>query len=344
MKKILLSLLVSLIVISLVVAGGAVMWGKNVLQQPLLASSPAAAIDGPRLIEIKPGSHTRSVLRQLVEEGVAIDPQWDYWPLRLATDSGRIQAGVYQLTEELTLQGFFERLAAGEQHLFSLTLVEGRTLAEWREQLASHMYLRHDTTHLSDAELYQAIAPEQPWPALEGALYPDTYHFKAHTSELTILQTSFNKMQEELNDAWANRDRDLPYQTPYEMLVMASIIEKETGQRSERGLVSSVFVNRLRKGMRLQSDPTTIYGVTNFDGNLTRAHLREETAYNTYRINGLPPTPIAMPGRESLIAAAQPETSDYFYFVANGAGEHIFSRTLSEHNKAVNRYQRNQTN
>lgn len=164
--------------------------------------------------------------------------------------------------------------------------------------------------------------------------------FFAGTSALEILREAYKTQQQRLYSAWQQRAADLPYTEPYELLIMASIIEKETGIKGERDIVSSVFVNRLQTGMRLQSDPTTIYGVANFDGNLTRAHLREETAYNTYRIDGLPPTPIAMPSVASLLAAAQPASTEYFYFVADGSGGHVFSRTLEEHNKAVNRYQR----
>lgn len=316
----------------------------------LIASSywlfqrPMPGLIQSQLLEIKSGSHTRSVLRDLAAKGVQVEPQRDYLSIRLWSNSSRLQAGVYQLEPGMSLEQLFNKLATGDQHLFTITLIEGQTLAQWRQQLAAHPYLKKDTNGLSNAELYERISADRPWPSLEGALFPDTYSFHANTSEVTILKSAFTKMQDAVERAWSVRWPDLPLKSKYELMIMASIIEKETGFDSERGLVSSVFINRINEGMRLQSDPTTIYGIDNFDGNLTRAHLRESTAYNTYRIDGLPPTPIAMSSYDSLLAAAQPDDSEYFYFVSNGKGEHIFSRTLAEHNRAVNKYQRNTSN
>lgn len=295
-----------------------------------------------QLLEVKAGSHARALLQQLKALGADIDPQLAYYQLRLRGRGDRLQAGVYDVTAELSLADIVNRVELGQQHLFRITLVEGLTLAQWRAQLNSAPHLAAKTADLSAAELHQLLDPEQAYPSLEGALLPETYSYKAGTTDLQILQDAFIKMQQELNNAWAERDRDIPIGSPYDLLIMASIIEKETGVASERALVSSVFMNRLRLGMRLQSDPTTIYGIENFDGDLTRAHLREKTAYNTYRIDGLPPTPIAMPSVASIRAAAQPAASEYYYFVANDKGEHIFSKTLAEHNRAVNRYQRGQ--
>lgn len=296
----------------------------------------------PQLLEVKSGSHARSLLQQLKALGADIDPQLAYYQLRIRGRGDRLQAGVYDIAEDLSLADLVNRIELGQQHLFRITLVEGLTLAQWRAQLKSVPHLDAKTSALSATQLHQLLDPEQRYPSLEGALLPETYSYKAGTSDLQILQDAFAKMQQELEQAWAERDRGIPIESPYHLLIMASIIEKETGVASERGLVSSVFMNRLRSGMRLQSDPTTIYGIENFDGDLTRAHLREQTAYNTYRIDGLPPTPIAMPSVASLRAAAQPADSEYYYFVANDKGEHIFSKTLAEHNRAVNRYQRGQ--
>lgn len=345
MTKVLLRL-VLLFMLLLFVGASYIAWSSyQLLHQPL---STAATTDNdqqaPQLIEIKSGSHLRAVLKQLHDIDLLEDPLLAYYSARLWQQPTRIQAGVYALVDKMSLVEILRKLEQGDAHLFSVTLVEGFTLQQWRTLLASHPYLAHDTSLLTEAQLYQKIAPGQPWPSLEGALFPDTYHFKAYTSELSILQSAFQKMQDEVHSIWAERDRGIPLSSAYELLIMASIIEKETGQDGERDLVSSVFTNRLHKGMRLQSDPTTIYGVKDFDGDLTRAHLREHTPYNTYRIDGLPPTPIAMPSRASLKAAAAPAESDYYYFVANNKGEHIFSRTLAEHNRAVNKYQRNQGN
>lgn len=304
-----------------------------------LLESPIQTGDKAVLLEITPGMHAKTVLQELEQQGLwPYSTQLSYVASRLWANPERLQAGVYQITPGQTLGQFWQQIQQGRQHQFSVTLVEGQTLAQWLTILRQHNYL--ESFELSASDLLQKVATDAKWPSLEGLLAPDTYNFFAGTSALEILRKAYKTQQQRLYSAWEQRADDLPYTEPYELLIMASIIEKETGLKGERDQVSSVFVNRLRTGMRLQSDPTTIYGIANFDGNLTRAHLREETAYNTYRIDGLPPTPIAMPSVASLRAAAQPASTDYFYFVADGSGGHVFSRTLEEHNKAVNRYQR----
>jgi len=343
MKKTVLRGFLLLMMLALGAAAYLGWYSYQQVYQPVMSATEGARLS-PQLVTVKSGSHVRAVLRQLQALGFVRNAEHAYYSARIWQQPSEIQAGVYEFSGAMPLAAILAKLHHGDAHLFSVTLVEGFTLKQWRASLASHPYLAHDTTLLTDADLYQKIAPEQPWPSLEGALYPDTYYFKAFTSELSILQSAFRRMESEVSQIWASRDRTIPLESPYAMLIMASIIEKETGQDGERDLVSSVFTNRLRKGMRLQSDPTTIYGIEDFDGNLTRAHLREQTPYNTYRIDGLPPTPIAMPSKASLQAAAAPAESDFYYFVANNQGEHIFSRTLAEHNRAVNKYQRNQGN
>ncbi|EKE86954.1 endolytic transglycosylase MltG [Idiomarina xiamenensis] len=320
---------------------GSLWFGSQyLLQQPL-------QVKQAQLIEVKPGSHARSVLRQLSDMKILPEPPITideidsyYWSSRIQRVGGAIRAGVYQLQVGDTLADFWQRLSAGEQHQFRVTLVEGQTLQQWLQRLAEQPYLQYDSATLSATQLQQAIAASSDWQSLEGMLFPDTYSYTAYTSDLVLLRQAYQRMQDELQQVWQQRNDQVTVSTPYELVILASIIEKETGVASERELVASVFANRMRKGMRLQSDPTTIYGISDFDGNLTRAHLREKTPFNTYRIDGLPPTPIAMPGLASLQAAAAPIASDYYYFVANGKGEHVFSETLQQHNRAVNRYQR----
>lgn len=306
------------------------------LQQPLVIEHSLE----PQLIEIQSGSHLRSVLALLAERGhLTGSVDQAYYALRIFTQTDSIQAGVYAITPDATLADFWQQVSAGEGHLFQLTLVEGQTWKQWVTLLQQAPYLRTELTDLSEAEVLQRLGLTD-FQRMEGLLLPETYTYKAYTRDTVILRKAAQAMAQVLDEIWSERDRDLPYSSPYELLTMASIIEKETGVRAERARVSSVFVNRLRLGMRLQSDPTTIYGIDNFNGDLTRADLRADTAYNTYRIDALPPTPIAMISRASLHAAAHPESSDYLYFVADGSGGHVFSKNLQDHNRAVNRYQR----
>ncbi|PHR63928.1 MAG: aminodeoxychorismate lyase [Idiomarina sp.] len=307
------------------------------LQQPL-------DLEQPILFEVKRGMHARTILEQLNTQGADIRVTPVYVASRLFDIPQRLQAGVYEIHPSDNVANVWRKLRQGEQYLFQVTLVEGRTFAEWLSILdqADRLIINDQGADLATVieRLNERLGTTHT--SFEGLLYPDTYKYTSGTKAIDILVKAYQRMQSELTEIWAQRSGDLPYEKPYELLIMASIIEKETGIGGERGKVSSVFINRLRKGMRLQSDPTTIYGIENFDGNLTRVHLRELTPFNTYRIDGLPPTPIAMPSRESLIAAAHPEQTDYYYFVADGSGGHVFSKTLVEHNRAVNRYQRNQ--
>ncbi len=333
-KGFLISLIILAVVAVAVVVGGS-QW---LLQQPV------QGVQQPVLLEVERGAHTRSILKELHDQGVIADISLAYLASRLWRQGEHIQAGVYQLQPGMSLQQLWSKLKRGDQYQFQVTLVEGHTFAQWRQRLQQQPYLQVTSQGMSEKALLAAVTGTDEFSSLEGLLAPDTYSYQAYTDDLLLLRQAYQEQQRLLAEFWRERDADLPYTSPYEMLIMASIIEKETGHAGERPLVSSVFVNRLKLGMRLQSDPTTIYGIPDFDGNLTRAHLREQTAYNTYRISGLPPTPIAMPGAASIRAAAHPVTSDFLYFVADGSGGHVFSKTLEEHNRAVNRYQRKQTN
>ncbi|WP_158174618.1 endolytic transglycosylase MltG [Grimontia hollisae] len=289
------------------------------------------------LVTVPEGANYYSFTRKLVSDGIVDASPWSRWAAKTHPELTRLKAGTFQVQPGLTLAELFALVRKGKEHHFSITFVEGSTFKEWREQLASTDYLTHDTTDLSEAEI--AVKLGLSTEKLEGLLLPETYYYVAGQSELSILKRAASQLQSALDEAWQGRAKDLPIKNSYDLLTLASIIEKETAVDNERGKVASVFVNRLNKGMRLQTDPTVIYGLGDkYDGNIRKKDLRTPTPYNTYVIFGLPPTPIAMPGKASIFAAAQPADTSYFYFVADGRGGHTFSKTLAEHNRAVRQY------
>lgn len=322
-------------------AGGAVgslYWWFN---QPRVTMQEADLFS-PVLFEVSRGTHGRQLTEQLAEGGYIDYAQLNYWAARLFLDADRIQAGVYAIHPADSPRSIWERIVQGQQHLFQLTFIEGSEFKQWRQQLSNHPYLRSTIADLSDEEILRQLNPDSEIKHTEGLFFPDTYRFTANTKDLQILRQAYQRMQRTLAELWETREEGLPVESPYEALILASIIEKETGAAHERALVASVFVNRLRTGMRLQSDPTIIYGLgENYRGVIYRSDINQYTPYNTYRINGLPPTPIAMVGYDALHATLNPTTSEYFYFVSSNDGQHIFSRTLEEHNRAVYKYQRN---
>jgi len=246
---------------------------------------------------------------------------------------------VYTLDQPLTPLALYAKIERGEVSQALVQFIEGRNWREVRAILAAQPLLKNDSADMSDAELMQAIGAEESHP--EGLLFPDTYFYVPHTSDLDVLRRAYRLQHDKLLAAWEVRAPGLPYRTPYEALIMASIVEKETGAAFERPKIAGVFLNRLRLGMRLQTDPTVIYGLgERFDGNLRKADLQRDTPYNTYTRAGLPPTPIAMPSEAAIQAALNPAKTDALYFVARGDGTHIFSSNLEAHNRAVNRYQR----
>ena len=250
-----------------------------------------------------------------------------------------IKAGNYQLAEPVTPLELLEKLTRGDVTQAEVRLIEGWTFAQFRAALDASADLRHDSKDLPEAEILKRVGATESHP--EGLFFPDTYLFGRGTSDLAVLRRAYHAMQRHLNEEWEKRDAAAPYRTPYEALIMASIIEKETGKAGERDLIGGVLANRLRIGMRLQVDPTIIYGLGSaFDGNLKRSHLAEDGPYNTYTRAGLPPTPIAMPGLASLRSAMRPAKTDKLYYVSRGDGSSHFSRTVEEHNRAVSRYQR----
>lgn len=260
--------------------------------------------------------------------------------LKVVPEAARVQQGVYRITDERTLLQILALFKSGKEAQFSLTFIEGETVQQALLRLANAEYLQQD---VSAAEQITAMLE---WPTQwgdkpsnsEALLYPDTYYYTANSSASQIIRRSQQALLQQLANAWQQRLTDLPVETPYQLLTLASIIEKESRYAPERPLVASVFVNRLRKNMRLQTDPTVIYGLTNFNGNITRADLNNPHPYNTYRHHGLPPGPIAMVSQQALLAAAQPAETDLYYFVSKGDGTHQFSSTLEQHNAAVRKY------
>ncbi|WP_246181570.1 endolytic transglycosylase MltG [Dechloromonas hortensis] len=303
------------------------------------ANQPLSLRSSPVDFHVAAGSSMRSAITQMQEAGIEVQPTVLAWLARLNRAETGIKAGSYSVKQGVTPLQLLGKLTRGEVTQGELTLVEGWSFRQWRQRMDKHPDLRHETTGLSEAQIAERLG--QNIAQLDGWLFPDTYLFDKQSSDLDLLARALRAMQRKLDSEWGQRDQGLPYKTPLEALVMASIIEKETGQAADRAMVAAVFVNRLRKGMLLQTDPTVIYGLgENFDGNLRKRDLQADTPYNTYTRSGLPPTPIAMPGLASLQAALHPAASDVLYFVARGDGSSEFSRTLDEHNRAVNRYQR----
>ena len=285
------------------------------------------------------GAGVRAIAQIAQSAGVTVDPDAMAAAARVMGTAATLRAGRYAVERGITLAGLLAKLKAGDVLREKLTVVEGVTFRELRALLASSSELRPDSASLSDAALLKAVGAGEAHP--EGLFAPDTYVYDPGTSDLDVLRQAYRRQMKLLQDAWDARGPDLPYKTPYEALIMASIVEKETGQSSERERIAGVFVNRLRIGMLLQTDPTVIYGLgEKFDGNLRKRDLVTDTPYNTYTRAGLPPTPISLPGRASIEAALKPAKTNALYFVAKGDGTSHFSSTLNEHNRAVDKYQR----
>lgn len=320
----------------------AVVWTVDrvdgLLNQPLLPAGTAAIT-----IDIPSGADARQIARQMDAAGARVSPSVFAWVARLSGRARAIKAGEYRITDQDRLLGFLDRLVAGDVVRYRITIPEGATAQDFLNKLSSEKQIKHTLKGMDHAQ----IIDQMHWPIthLEGWLFPDTYLFTRGTSDRKILQEAYRSMRAHLDAAWADRAPGLPLKTPYDMLILASIVEKETGSPDERAQVAGVFVNRLNLGMRLQTDPAVIYGVAKAASgrvdedssprSLTVSQLRTDTPYNTYTRTGLPPTPIALPSAASLQAVAHPAATDALYFVANGTGGHTFSRTLKGHNQAV---------
>jgi UPF0755 protein len=289
---------------------------------------------------VQRGLGMRQAANLIARAGIGVDPRLLTWLAQLTGRANRIKAGSYEVHAGVTPWQLILKLSDGDVSQASVLLVEGWTFRQMRQALESSPELVADTAGLSDTEILRRIGAAETHP--EGLFFPDTYLFDKRSGALAVLKRAYGSMQQRLAQAWAERDPALPLATPYEALVLASIIEKETGRPDERGLVASVFANRLRMGMPLQTDPTVIYGLgPEFDGRLRRKDLDTDHPWNTYTRPGLPPTPIAMPGPDALRAAVRPQASDFLYFVARGDGSSEFSRNLADHNRAVDRHIRN---
>ncbi|MGB2818844.1 MAG: endolytic transglycosylase MltG [Burkholderiaceae bacterium] len=285
------------------------------------------------------GAGVRSIAQIARTAGVGVQPDAMVAAARFTGTAANLRAGRYAVERGITLAGLLAKLKAGDVLREKLTVVEGITFRELRALLASSAELKPEAANLSVAELLKAVGAGETHP--EGLFAPDTYVYDPGTSDLDVLRQAYRRQMKLLQDAWDARSPELPYKTPYEALIMASIVEKETGQASERDQIAGVFVNRLKLGMLLQTDPTVIYGLgEKFDGNLRKRDLVADTPYNSYTRAGLPPTPIALPGRASIEAALKPAKTNALYFVSRGDGTSQFSSSLSEHNRAVDKYQR----
>ena len=298
---------------------------------------------GPQPLElaIEPGTTPRGVARDVVAAGVQTDARLLYAWFRFSGQDRAIKAGNYEIPPGTTPIGLLRKLARGEEALRALTLVEGWNWRQVRQALAREDQLRPDSAQLTDEALMAQLG--RPGVAPEGRFFPDTYTYAKGSSDIALLSRALHAMDRRLDAAWAQRAADTPLKSADQALILASIVEKETGKPSDRGQIAGVFTNRLRAGMLLQTDPTVIYGLgERFDGNLRRRDLQADTPWNTYTRAGLPPTPIAMPGKAALLAAVQPDATRALYFVAKGDGTSHFSASLDEHNRAVNRFQRGQ--
>lgn len=326
----------AVLALGVVLVLGVVTYWQQLLERPLPVTEPL-------VYEVKSGLGAHQVMAQLQ----ALEVLPEVWPLKvwlkLNPEKARLKAGEYQIPAGLNAYELIALLASGKTVQYQVTLPEGLNFAEALQLLQQQEKLTIKTTDLTFPEIMQQVSgkPLEEVEHHEGRFFPDTYQYHKGVTDLQILKRAYDKMNRVLDEEWQQADKAaLPYKSAYEVLIMASIVEKETGVPEERSRIAGVFVQRLEKRMRLQTDPTVIYGLGDrYQGNITRRHLKEKTAYNTYRINGLPPTPIALPGREAIHAALHPLKDGDLYFVARGDGSHKFSKTLEEHNKAVRHYQ-----
>jgi len=310
---------------------GALIWGK----QQLNAYLETPRVNEEQLFTLPDGSYFSHLAPQLIAQGLLDNDRWWRVLSKLRPELTHIKSGTYLLPKGASLEELLVIFNEGKAFQFKLTFVEGSTYKDWLNVLAKAKQLK--PLEYSEADLLSKLGSKET--KIEGLLFPETYHYTANMSAYSVIKKAYLHQQAVVKKLWEKRDPDLPYKTPYEALIMASIIEKESGLSDDRDKIASVFVNRLRIGMRLQTDPTVIYGMgERYDGRIRTKDLRENTAYNTYTIDGLPPTPIAMPSEEALYAALHPAQTKYLYFVSKGDGTSYFSKSLREHNNAVNKY------
>ena len=319
----------------LVMAMGLGAAGYGWLNHPF--NLPTATVD----LSIEPGLTAREVASAVVQAGVPVDSGWLYAWFRLSGHARQIKAGSYELTRGTTPRSLLQKLVRGDEALRTVTLVEGWTFRQVRMALKKADQLKPESQDMPASAVMERLG--KPGAAPEGRFFPDTYLYSKGASDFSVLQRAMRAMDKHLESAWEQRDPRSPLNTPEQALILASIVEKETGSPADRAAIAAVFNNRLRIGMRLQTDPTVIFGLGEaFDGNLRKIDLLTDTPWNTYTRSGLPPTAISLPGKAALLAAVQPEASKALYFVARGDGTSQFSSSLDEHNRAVNKYQRGQ--
>jgi len=319
------------VIVSVAAVAGFQWWAK----QPITGAGQVIPF------AIAQGSGVAGAAQQMASAGIPVNPFLFGVLARVTGKAGQIKAGSYELKPETTPRRLLTQLVRGEFAQESLTIIEGWTFRQMRQTVDTAPNLKHETATMSDKELLaKVLGPDEKYPAAEGLFFPDTYLFAKNASDLSIYRQAHDMMMKRLKTAWDKRDPGLPYADPYQALIMASLVEKETGQKGERPMIAGVFVNRLKTGMLLQTDPTVIYGLGDkYDGKIHKKDLETDTPYNTYTRAGLPPTPIALPGVPSLLAATAPAKTDALYFVSRGDGTSHFSANLTEHNKAVNQYQ-----
>ena len=339
MKKFFVFLLILLLIL-----GGVGFWGYQKLTE--FVHTPVNATQD-QLLTIERGTTGSKLVALLEQEKILEHADLLPWLLKLQPQLNKVKAGTYSLTGVKTLQDLLDMINSGKEAQFSVKFIEGKTFKEWRKNLENAPHLKQTLQGKTDKEIMAlldipAVAKAvYEWNNMEGWLYPDTYNYTPNSTDLELLKRSATRLQKALDKAWNERDENLPLADPYQMLILASIVEKETGIAEERPQVASVFINRLKANMKLQTDPTVIYGMgESYTGNIRKKDLETITPYNTYMIEGLPPTPIAMVSESALQAVAHPAKTDFYYFVADGSGGHKFTRNLNEHNKAVQEYLR----
>ena len=339
MKKFFVFLLILLLIL-----GGVGFWGYQKLTE--FVHTPVN-VTQDQLLTIERGTTGSKLAALLEQEKILEHADLLPWLLKLQPQFNKVKAGTYSLTGVKTLQDLLDMINSGKEAQFSVKFIEGKTFKEWRKNLENAPHLKQTLQGKSDKEIMAlldipAVAKAvYEWNNMDGWLYPDTYNYTPNSTDLELLKRSTTRLQKALDKAWNERDENLPLTDPYQMLILASIVEKETGIAAERPQVASVFINRLKANMKLQTDPTVIYGMgERYTGNIRKKDLETITPYNTYMIEGLPPTPIAMVSESALQAVAHPAKTDFYYFVADGSGGHKFTRNLNEHNKAVQEYLR----
>ena len=339
MKKFFVFLLILLLIL-----GGVGFWGYQKLTE--FVHTPVN-VTQDQLLTIERGTTGSKLAALLEQEKILEHADLLPWLLKLQPQLNKVKAGTYSLTGVKTLQDLLDMFNSGKEAQFSVKFIEGKTFKEWRKNLENAPHLKQTLQGKKDKEIMAlldipAVAKAvYEWNNIDGWLYPDTYNYTPNSTDLELLKRSTTRLQKALDKAWNERDENLPLADPYQMLILASIVEKETGIAAERPQVASVFINRLKANMKLQTDPTVIYGMgENYTGNIRKKDLETITPYNTYMIEGLPPTPIAMVSESALQAVAHPDKTDFYYFVADGSGGHKFTRNLNEHNKAVQEYLR----